>query len=54
MDAKTGHEQTPRWKHDGVRVIPGHALDSNTPQTPGMDRKAAIDYARVEIGRAHV
>ena len=47
MDAKTGHEQTPRWKHDGVRVIPGHALDSNTLQTPGMDRKAAINYARV-------
>jgi uncharacterized RmlC-like cupin family protein len=47
MDAKTGHKQTPRWKHDGVRVIPGHALDSNTPQTTGMDRKAAINYARV-------
>src|SRR6478672_9257496 len=47
MGAKTGHEQTPRWKHDGVRVIPGHALDSNTPQTPGMDRQAAINYARV-------
>jgi uncharacterized RmlC-like cupin family protein len=47
MDAKTGHEQTPRWKHDGVRVIPGHALDSNPPQTPGMDRQAAINYARV-------
>ena len=36
----------PRWKHDGVRVIPGHSLDPNTPQTPGMDRKAAIDLAR--------
>ena len=47
MGAKTGHEQMPRWKHDGVRVIPGHALDSNTPQTPGMDRQAAINYARV-------
>ena len=47
MDAKTEHEQTPRWKHDGVRVIPGNALDCNTPQTPGMDRKAAINYARV-------
>src|SRR2546429_4611729 len=45
MDAKA--EQAPRWKHDGVRVIPGHALDPNTPQTPGMDRKAAINYARV-------
>ena len=35
-----------RWKHNGVRVIPGHSLDPNTPQTPGMDRKAAIDLAR--------
>src|SRR3984893_13712599 len=47
MGAKTGHEQTPRWKHDGVRVIPGHALDAHTPQTAGMDREAAINYARV-------
>ena len=36
----------PKWKHDGVRVIPGHSLDSNTAQTPGMDRKAAITLAR--------
>ena len=36
-----------RWKHDGVRVIPGTELDPNTPQTPGMDRKAAITFARV-------
>src|SRR5881392_1362487 len=37
---------TPKWKHDGVRMIPGHSLDGNTPQTPGMDRKAAINFAR--------
>ena len=37
----------PKWKFDGVRVIPGHALDPNTAQTPGMDRKAAINAARV-------
>jgi uncharacterized RmlC-like cupin family protein len=36
-----------RWKHDGVRVIPGGKLDPNTAQTPGMDRKAAITFARV-------
>src|ERR1700678_4782635 len=35
------------WKHDGVRVIPGTHLDPNTAQTPGMERKAAIDFARV-------
>src|SRR4029077_19704833 len=35
------------WKHTGVRVIPAGSLDANTPQTPGMNRAAAIDYARV-------
>src|ERR1700743_1428225 len=35
------------WKHDGVRVIPGDQLDTNTAQTPGMDRRAAINFARV-------
>ena len=34
------------WKHTGVKVIPGDQLDDNTPQTPGMHRAAAIDYAR--------
>jgi uncharacterized RmlC-like cupin family protein len=27
-------------------VIPGDQLDDNTPQTPGMHRAAAIDFAR--------
>jgi uncharacterized RmlC-like cupin family protein len=35
------------WKHDGIRVIPAGQLDGNTAQTPGMDRKAAINFARV-------
>ena len=35
------------WKFDGVRVIPGDQLDPNTPQTPGMNRAAAINFARV-------
>ena len=38
--------RTAKWKHDGVRVIPANSLDPNTPQTPGMDRKAAINFAR--------
>lgn len=37
----------PPWKHDGVRVVPGNQLDPNTAQTPGMDRQAAINFARV-------
>jgi uncharacterized RmlC-like cupin family protein len=35
------------WKHDGVRVVPANALDRNTAQSPGMDRRAAINFARV-------
>ena len=35
------------WKHTGVRVVPGDQLDANTLQTPGMNRAAAIDFARV-------
>jgi uncharacterized RmlC-like cupin family protein len=37
-----GHD----WRTDGVRVIPPDALDTNTPQTPGMHRAAAITGAR--------
>jgi len=36
----------PNWRNDGVKVIPGDRLDTNTPQTPGMIRAAAINYAR--------
>src|SRR5262249_58201075 len=46
-DARPRSKAMSKWKHDGVRVIPGNSLDSNTAQTPGMDRKAAINYARV-------
>ena len=43
-----GHASSePAWKYNGVRVIPGSSLDLNTPQTPGMHREAAIDFARV-------
>jgi uncharacterized RmlC-like cupin family protein len=34
-----------RWKFDGVRVVSGCDLDPNTPQTPGMNRAAAITTA---------
>ena len=36
----------PKWKQDGVRVVHAGELDLNTPQTPGMNRAAAITYAR--------
>ena len=35
------------WRHQGVRVIKGNQLDPNTAQTPGMNRAAAINAARV-------
>ena len=34
------------WRFDGVRVICARELDSNTPQTPGMERRAAVTTAR--------
>src|ERR1044071_7174206 len=35
------------WKRHGVQVIKGDQLDTNTAQTPGMNRAAAINAARV-------
>lgn len=35
------------WRNEGVRVIKHDTLDSNTAQTPGMNRAAAINHARV-------
>jgi uncharacterized RmlC-like cupin family protein len=34
------------WREHGVRVVRAGELDSNTPQTPGMTRAAAITAAR--------
>jgi uncharacterized RmlC-like cupin family protein len=34
------------WREHGVKIIRTDQLDSNTPQTPGMDRAAAITNAR--------
>jgi uncharacterized RmlC-like cupin family protein len=36
----------PDWRRDGVKVIRSDRLDSNTAQTPGMLRAAAVDAAR--------
>src|SRR5512136_1108991 len=35
-----------QWKHRGIRVVHANELDINTPQTPGMNRAAAITHAR--------
>jgi len=34
------------WRLHGVRVVRSSELDSNTAQTPGMSRAAAITHAR--------
>jgi uncharacterized RmlC-like cupin family protein len=31
-----------RWRSNGVRIIRAGELSSNTPQTPGMQRRAAV------------
>ncbi len=43
----SNHDHAIDWKTNGVKVIPGSELDANTPQTPGMERAAAINFARV-------
>lgn len=40
-----------RWRYDGVRVIGARTLDSNTPQTPGMHRRAAVTTERTGAGK---
>ena len=37
---------TSDWRTRGVLVVRGDELDPNTPQTPGMQRAAAITAAR--------
>jgi uncharacterized RmlC-like cupin family protein len=39
-------ERTMNWKYNGVRIVHADDLDSNTPQTEGMTRAAAINYAK--------
>ena len=39
------------WMHQGVRIVRAGELDTNTPQTPGMTRAAAINHARAGATR---
>jgi uncharacterized RmlC-like cupin family protein len=36
---------SPDWRESGVRIVGEDQLDSGTPQTPGMHRKAAVSRA---------
>ena len=38
--------ETSRWRNNGVRIIRAGQLDSNTPQTLGMQRRAAVTTER--------
>jgi uncharacterized RmlC-like cupin family protein len=51
-DDHNHHDEPPApgtvdWRNNGVRVIKANQLDTNTAQTPGMNRAAAINLARV-------
>ncbi len=39
-------DPVPDWRLHGVRVVRAGELDTNTLQTPGMNRAAAIDFAK--------
>jgi uncharacterized RmlC-like cupin family protein len=47
MRPATTDRQDSKWRMRGVRVVHANELDVNTPQTPGMNRAAAITAARV-------
>jgi uncharacterized RmlC-like cupin family protein len=45
-DSISGMETAqPDWKAHGIRIVRAGELDTNTPQTPGMTRAAAITRA---------
>lgn len=39
-------EPTPDWKQHGIKIVRAGELDTNTAQTPGMNRAAAITHAK--------
>jgi uncharacterized RmlC-like cupin family protein len=44
--ASSAAGEAERWNQDGGRATRGDRLDRSVPSTPGMDRKAAINFAR--------
>jgi uncharacterized RmlC-like cupin family protein len=46
MSEAARETNTADWQHNGIRIVRANELDTNTPQTPGMTRAAAITYAR--------
>ena len=39
------------WREHGIRIVRAGELDTNTPQTPGMTRAAAITHATAGANR---
>lgn len=46
LRSQTMPDSKPDWRNHGVRIVHANELDPNTPQTPGMNRAAAINFAR--------
>src|SRR5205807_3454530 len=42
----TTNDSQPDWRNAGVRIVKAGEQDTDTPQTPGMTRAAAIDHTR--------
>jgi uncharacterized RmlC-like cupin family protein len=40
------NQSSSRWRDNGIRIVRAGELDSNTPQTPGMHRQAAVTTER--------
>jgi uncharacterized RmlC-like cupin family protein len=47
MGSDDTRNEKPDWRRHGLRIIRCGELDSDTPQTPGMERTEAISRARV-------
>ena len=53
MSHDHSHDHAPKWKHDGVRVIPGNSLDPNTAQTAGLGPTFKYDKKTAAALKAH-
>jgi uncharacterized RmlC-like cupin family protein len=51
MSSERDEQAGSDWRLTGIRVVHAGELDVNTPQTPGMNRAAAIDAARAGAER---
>ena len=47
MGSDDTRNEKPDWRLHGLRIVRSGELDSNTPQTLGMERAEAISRARV-------